>query len=156
MALDKEAYVAKVANASQLELVVINFEIVLDYLEESRKSIGDLRAFQVNIANAMRGVRELKLSLNMDYEISKCLLTLYMHVDGKLSQYLISEDTEILQEAINILNDIKEGFETIAKEETEKQAVMGNAQQIFSGLTYGKDMNHTEYVDIDVNRGFTV
>lgn len=156
MPLDKEAYVARVANASQIELVVINFEIVLDYLEESKNQIDDIKVLRVTINNALNGIRELKLSLNMEYEISSSLMTLYLHIDNKLYNYLFSKNLDSLQEAIDILNTLKDGFETIAKDDNSNKPVMDNSERIYSGLTYGKDMNLEEYVDLDVNRGFKI
>ena len=49
MSINKEEYVAKIATASPLRLVIINFEILFDYLEESKKNINDDKSFDFKL-----------------------------------------------------------------------------------------------------------
>ena len=74
MGINKQDYVAKIANASPLKLVVINFEIILDYLKESENTINNEKEFDFNILKARQFLSELRASLDMQYEISTYLI----------------------------------------------------------------------------------
>ena len=154
MAIDKQKYVTKVSSASPLKLVVINFEIIFDYLEESEKTINNEKEFQFNILKARQFLTELRVSLDMQYEISSYLLTLYIYVDRQLAKFLFSKDSNHLNDAKNILKTIMTGFEDIEDEEKDKSSLMENTETVYAGLTYGRDGKLEEFVDIKHNRGY--
>ncbi len=152
MGINKEEYVAKIATASPLRLVIINFEILFDYLEESKKNINDDKSFDFNIFKARQFLSELRCSLDMQYEISSYLLTLYNYADRKIAKFLFSKNLKDLEDATNVLKNIMSGFEQI--EEKDKTPVMENTDTIYAGLTYGKDGRLQEFVDVKHNKGF--
>lgn len=155
MSFSKEDYVAKIANATPLQLVIINFEIIIDYINESKLYINTKeKNFDFNIQKARQFLLELRSSLNMEYELSANLMSIYNFVDAQLAKYLFNENIEIADDCIKILNNILDGFKQIKNEENEKQALMQNTQQIFAGLTYDKNGNLDEFIDTDLNRGF--
>lgn len=152
--IDKEKYVAKIANASPLELIIINFDIILDYLEYSRKNINtDTKNFDISIKKARKALLELKLGLELDNEIGKELYALYNYADKKIADYLFTKDTNELDEAIKILIKLKNSFEAILHLEKDKSKVMKNTETLYSGLTYDKNAKPIEYRDNN-NRGF--
>lgn len=155
MSFSKEDYVARIANASPLQLVIINFEIVIDYINESKNyiKIKD-KNFDFNIQKARQFLLELRSSLNMEYEISFNLMSIYNFIDSQLAKYLFNENIEIADSCIKILNNILDGFKQIEGQEENKNSLMENTHQIFAGLTYNKNGNLEEFVDIDTNRGF--
>ncbi len=150
--IDKQSYVARISKASPLELVIINFELILEYLRESKESLGDEKAFNMNIINARKFLTELRNSLNMKYEISYELMSLYNYVDKRISDFLFSEKLEDYDETVRILKTVMDGFLNI--EEEDKSPVMTNTDSIYAGLTYGKDGRLQEFVDIKTNKGF--
>ena len=152
MGINKEEYVAKIATASPSRLVIINFEILFDYLEESKKNINDDKSFDFNIFKARQFLSELRCSLDMQYEISSYLLTLYNYADRKIAKFLFSKNLKDLEDATNVLKNIMSGFEQI--EEKDKTPVMENTDTIYAGLTYGKDGRLQEFVDVKHNKGF--
>ena len=152
MGIDKQKYVAKISTASPLNLVVINFEIILDYLEESKKNIDDDKNFEFNILKARQFLMELRCSLDMQYEISAHLLTMYIYADKQIAKFLFNKDLKCLDDATNVLKTIMSGFEEI--EEKDKTSIMENADSIYAGLTYGKNGQLQEFVDVNQNKGF--
>ncbi len=152
MGIDKQKYVAKISKASPLNLVIINFEIILDYLEESRKNIDNNKMFEFNILKARQFLLELRCSLDMQYEISSQLLTMYIYADKQIANFLFNKDLKYLDDAINVLKNIMSGFEQI--DEEDKTSIMENTESIYTGLTYGKNGKLNEFVDIDHNKGF--
>ena len=154
MGIDKQKYVAKISTASPLCLVIINFEIILDYLGESEKSIDNQKDFEFYILKARQFLLELRSSLDMQYEISSYLSTMYCYVDKQLAKFLFSKDLEQLNDAKSILKKIMEGFEGIKQEEKDKSSIMQNTDVIYAGLTYNKNGGLDEFVDIKQNKGF--
>lgn len=155
MSFSKKDYVAKISNASPLQLIIINFEIIIDYINESKQYIGTKnKNFDFNVKKSRQFLSELRYSLNMEYEISANLMSVYNFIDSQLAHYLFNEKIEIANHCINILNNILEGFKDIENKEEDKSSLMENTQQIFAGLTYDKKGNLEEFIDTDTNRGF--
>lgn len=154
MSIDKEKYVSKIVNASPLNLVIINFEIIFDYLEESKKYKDDDKNFDFYVFKARQFLSELRGNLNMKYEISYELLTLYNYVDKMLAYYLFSKDDKDLEQAISILQKLMSGFVDIEEEEKDKTPIMENTDKVYAGLTYGKNGKLNEFIDTKINKGF--
>ena len=60
---------------------------------------------------------------------------------------------EKIQEAYGLIHKIYEGFKVVADKESDKAPSIQNAEQIYAGLTYGRE-NITETTMQDYNRGF--
>ena len=148
MSINKEEYVEKIATASPLRLVIINFEILFDYLEESKKTINDDKSFDFNIFKARQFFFFFICSLDMQYEISSYLLTLYNYADRKIAKFLFSKNLKDLEDATNVLKNIMSGFEQIEDKEKDKTPIMENTDTIYAGLTYGKDGQLQEFIDV--------
>lgn len=153
MSIDKAKYVAKIASANKKDLIIIHFDIIIDYLEESKNYTKEkTKKLDFNIKKARQFLAELRCSINNSYELSAYLNTMYDYIDTVICKYLFNKDINTIDEAINILNNIKKGFNDIKyKDETK---VMENTHSIYAGLTYSKDGSLDEYVDTDINRGF--
>ncbi|WP_250278103.1 flagellar export chaperone FliS [[Clostridium] colinum] len=154
MGINKEEYVAKISKASPLKLVIINFEIIFDYLEQSKLTIDDDKKFDFNISKAREFLLELRCSLDMQYEISSYLLTLYNYSDRQLAKFLFSKNLEDLNSATVVLKKLMSAFEQIEDNEKDKTPIMENTDTIYAGLTYGKNGQLQEFVDTKQNKGF--
>lgn len=154
MGINKQDYVAKIANASPLRLVIINFEIIFDYLEQSKQNIDNEKEFDFNILKSRQFLSELRGSLDMQYEISSYLLTMYNYVDRQLAKFLFSKKIEDLEAGTKVLKTIMSAFEEIEHQEKDKSSIMENTDTIYAGLTYGKNGQLQEFVDIKHNKGF--
>ena len=129
MSFSKEDYVAKISNASPLQLIIINFEIIIYYINESKQYIGTKnKNFDFNVKKSRQFLSELRYSLNMEYEISANLMSIYNFIDSQLAHYLFNEKIEIANNCINILNNILEGFKGIENKEEDKSSLMENTR----------------------------
>ncbi len=156
MRISTEDYVARIANATQLQLVIINYEIIIDYLNAAKGSVNKKKDFDFNLEKARQFLNELRVSLDMQYTLSKYLMRLYLYVDQQIAYCQFNSRTEHIDESIKILNSLLEGWKKIETNEKDKTPVMENAQQLYAGLTYGKNGSLNEYVDMKTNRGFKV
>lgn len=155
MKINKSDYVARISTASHLQLVIISFEIIIDYINNSKIYINtNNKNFDFNIRKARQFLADLKLSLNTDYEISNNLILIYNFLDQSLISYLFNEDIEIADDCIKILKNLLEGFSGIEDLEEDKSSIMENTHQIYAGLTYNKKGGLEEFIDNGENRGF--
>lgn len=154
MNLSNQDYVAKICNASPLQLVNITFELILLNIEESKSFNKKEKMFEQKVKNARNFLTQLRNSLNMNMEISHQLLSIYNFVDYLLANYLFNGEKNLAQDSIKILSNIHDAFKEIEKNEPDKKSVMQNSEQIFAGLTYDKNGNLQEYINPNKNRGF--
>lgn len=150
--IEKENYAARIASASRVELIVINFDLIMDYLREAKENSENGHSFVFNIGKSREFLREMKLALNMDYEISKEYHAAYTDIDRLIAGYLFSKSDETYEKIVDILTEFRDAWANVDDDDTSP--VMSNTEQMYAGLTYGKDGKLTEYVDICSDRGF--
>ena len=87
----KQQYKLRITSANKTQLVVILYEMFLQYMEEAKEAHEkeDVKAFKDAIRYARGCVKELMQSLNFEYEPAKELMQLYVYVNKeKLSRKL--------------------------------------------------------------------
>ena len=154
-------YTARIINADPLELVIITYELIDGYLKNAIKEKA-VEGIKHDILKARQFLSELVVSLDMEYDISKELISIYIYanklmVEGELKVGImkIDEAKEKLSEAMEILDKLGEGWRTIrnSTDQDEENKQMKNTQQLYAGLTY-KDGRLTEFVDDNNSRGY--
>ena len=155
MKFTKSDYVRRISNCTPVQLVVINYELVLDYIDEAKQQLqqGNEKKFRQNLSVAQNLMNELTGSLNMSLEISWELISLYLFVNKLLAQAAASNDPQHLDDAEKILNNLLVGWQGLVDQETDKAPVIENSQQVYAGLTYGRG-GLDEFIPTDVSRGF--
>ena len=153
----KQQYTLKISQASRTQLVVILYDMTLDYLREAEDA-GDSRdeaAFHAGIKPARACIHELIHSLNHDYPISGNLLQLYLFADRTLIQADARRDTALLREPESTIRKLKDAYQTISAQD-DSGAVMENTQAVYAGLTYGRGSLNESLADQGSSRGFRV
>ncbi len=153
--LSKEDYTARIVNATPAQLVVINYELVIDYIEKAKESVNDDKEFRQLLTKAIEFLKELMTSLDVSYSISLDLMELYLYVNKLIVKSTISKKFENLDEALTILTKMKDAFQIAGDKIPAETAApaMQNAQQVYAGMTYGRGSGLNEMVDMDYNRG---
>ena len=153
MRILKEDYAKKIAMASPLQLVVINFELVLDFLDDAKTDIefDNDAEFQKNIKKAHDFLKELIYSLNMDYEISADLYDIYIYINKLFVSGIYRKDTEAIDQVCRILTVLLEGFKMI-----EENDSIDRMSKIFAGLTYNSKGELAEYIDIQNENDYKI
>lgn len=149
-------YTRKIADANPTEIIVIVFEIAEIYLDDAIFAYknNDIDGFTENNNKTKKCIDDLISSLDLQYDISKYLLNIYMFVNKELSMSVVKKDILSVTRIQAMLTKLKVAFEELSKQDTSG-AVMGNAQEVYAGLTYGKGVLN-ESTNIQSNRGFTV
>ena len=121
------------------------YDIIEENLTLAKEALdkGDRPAFRNEIKQAVSFVKELLVSLDMSYEVSKNLASLYIYVSRCLNFALVSGKKEEIEAARKVLRKLGESFREVAKTD-RSEPVMGNTQQIYAGITYGKGLSLDE------------
>lgn len=151
-----QKYTRKISDANATQIIVIVYEILETYIDDAIGAYNekDFGAFSNNLKKACKCVSDLEEALDMQYEISANLLDIYLFVNKELSIASVTRDVETVSRIKTFITKLKKSFEELAKQDTSAP-VMGNTQEVYAGLTYGKG-TLTESTSMESNRGFTV
>lgn len=96
---------------------------------------------------------ELMGSLNMRYEPAPVLYELYLYIHKELAKAIIDLSEKTLAQPESILKRLRDAYLELEKTGSF-EPVMDNAQQIYAGLTYGKNSLIESLAQPVNNRGF--
>lgn len=102
--------------ASQGRLILMLYEGALKNLRMALENIDkkNVNGAHRCLIKAQQIIMELNLSLNMDAgEIAENLRSLYIYIHQRLVQANVKKDGTIIQEAIDLLSELKEAWDTI-------------------------------------------
>ncbi len=154
----KQEYTRRVSQANSTEMVVIIYDIALDYIGEAKSALSgenrDEGLFKETIGKLQSCICELLCSLRPGYELSGNLRELYGFCLRRIGASQARMDAGILDEVVKVIKPLRDAFEKIIPE-NKKGPVMGNSQTVFAGLTYGKE-ELIESLSTDANRGYLV
>ena len=151
-----QEFAARVSQANRSELVVVIYDAAIVSIEEGKSCLekDDITAARKEIDRAKGMVDELLHSLDLKYQISHYLRQLYIYAYRELCQGIALRDADRLDHASDVLKGLLPSFREVAKQD-ESGPVMENTQQIYAGLTYGRDsLDETIAVGVNFNRGF--
>lgn len=145
----------RIVSASQNDLVVINYEMLMAELDEAieKFDLEDMTAYNTSMTRATKLLNELSQNLDFTYDISKDLMSLYIFVNKKFIEASTENSVQPLHTAQDVLSSLLVGWKEANKSEANNTPVIQNSQQLYAGLTYGKDsLNETVYEN--QGRGF--
>ena len=123
----------------------------LDFLEEQKT--GDATDYTKAVRQCGQVVRHLKEALDFSYDISYSLYALYDYVERTLARAMYEQKADTIHVAGNVMRHLQDSFVQLAKEDASAP-LMGNAQQVTAGLTYGKGKLNESMGNMEINRGF--
>ena len=149
-------YSYRVTQASRTELVVIMYDVALNYLSDSMNYFenANIESFRDDLKKAQRVINHLTSVLDMKYDISLELMRLYIYMNNVFVRSSIRKEVEELNVVMNMLQKLRSAFEKV-RDEDNSGPVMINTQQVYAGLTYSNG-GLNEYHDQTTKRGFTV
>lgn len=133
----KQEYTRKISKANRTGIIVITFEIALDYLKEAEgiSSKEDPQGFRLALKHASKCVEQLRACLNYDYHISLLLFRLYNYSLECIRRADYTLDASALEQPEKILKKLHDSFEKVQKEDASP-AMMSGVQEVYDGLTY--------------------
>ena len=150
-------FTRRITSANKSEIIVIIYDIIEENLALAKKALaeGDRETYRNEIKQAISFVKELLVSLDMNYEVSKNLASLYIYVSRCLNFALVSGKKEGIEAAEKVLRKLGDSFREVAKTD-ESKPVMENTQRVYAGITYGRglDLDETMVAPAMESRGF--
>lgn len=150
-------FTRRITSANKSEIIVIIYDIIEENLALAKKALaeGDRETYRNEIKQAISFVKELLVSLDLNYEVSKYLASLYIYVSRCLNFALVSGKKEEIEAAEKVLRKLGESFREVAKTD-ESKPVMENTQRVYAGITYGRglDLDETLVAPAMESRGF--
>lgn len=149
---------SRIASATQGELLVITYEITIDSIEKAIESLkaNDDKQFKRYIKKTQAFLKELMNTLNLSYEISIELMQLYLFVNKSVLKGFMKKNEQPLQDSKRVLNILLDGWTKLSETHKKDQApVIGNAQKLVAGLTYGRGTLNESVMNNGANRGYT-
>ncbi|HHX62713.1 MAG TPA: flagellar protein FliS [Epulopiscium sp.] len=146
---------SQVANATRGQLLKITYDLLLESLDNV-KQYGHEKTedqFAKEIGRSRQILQELIDTLDFTQEISKDLLRIYVYINGLLIKNLMVYDESLIDESKMLINQLVEGWDEVIAKDHESLKVMNNTQQLYAGLTYGKNDLNESVLEKD-NRGF--
>lgn len=148
----KKEYTLRISQANRTQLIVIIYEMTLDYLKDAMNAVTQ-EDFEAAVGHAADCVEELKHSLDFQYELSADLLHLYIHIKKLFVRAKISGKKEYLTRASETLTKLRDAFQQVAQQD-DSAPLLENAQTVYAGYTYGKKDINVSLDNQGSGRGF--
>lgn len=146
----------RIMQASPTELIIILYEMLEVYLNDAVSYCREdkIVEFRASLKNGRGVLNELIHSLDMQYEISRNFIQIYLFINRAMIKASVSKDTKDLERCTGMIGKLRNAFEQV-KGEDRRGPVMKNTQQVYAGLTYGKGTLNESF-GLESNRGFRV
>ena len=131
-----EAYKRQqIMTATPEALTLMLYNGCLKFMNEGKDAVEAKQYENANnlLQRAQQIISEFRITLNMDYEISHQLLPLYNYCYDRLVEGNMKSDTAMIQEAIDIIKELRDAWAQAMKKARQENATMKNAQ----GDSYG-------------------
>jgi flagellar secretion chaperone FliS len=104
-----------VTTASPGELTLMLYNGCLKFINLAKKGIEvkDIEMKNKNIQKTQKIIQELMVTLNMEFEISKNMMSLYDYINRRLIEANIKNDSSILVEVEGLITDFRDTWKQV-------------------------------------------
>lgn len=151
----KKEFTRRITQANPVSMITILYDMTLVYIGDAREAFAgrEEKKFIQEIHRAQDCLMELMNSLDMKYEPAAALRELYLYMHRELAGVIISVSEDLLAQPESILTRLRDAYLELEKTGSF-EPVMDNTQQIYAGLTYGKNSLVESLAQPVSNRGF--
>lgn len=136
----------RISQSNKTEIVVITYEIIINYLDSAKKSINNnIDDFVFNVKKARQFLNQLSTALDFRYELSVELMNLYMYANECLIKSEMKRQDIHLSTVRDMMCKLKGAFEEISRQDISGPAMQGG-EKVYEGLTYGRNGKGTVIV----------
>lgn len=137
----------RIAESSKTELIVITYDIILNYIETAQKAYQDDNLDDVvfNLQKAKQFVNNLSSCLDFRYSIAQELMRLYIYVNNCLLKDIVKRVPQSAENVKGIINKLRDSYHKISPLDKSGR-VMKNSEQVYLGYTYGRTSTLNEVV----------
>lgn len=148
----KKEFVLRISQANNVEMILIEYEMVLEYINEAKENREDSSLFDTNVDMAGKCVNELLANLHYEYEPALALKNLYLYMKSRLRDARYNKEIEALDEVAGFIKKLYASYNEV-KDSDKSKPIMENTQTVVAGMTYGKNQT-LEILSGNDNRGF--
>ena len=144
---EKNVFSLRIANSSKTELIVITYDIILNYVDAATQAytVEDLDAVVFNLQKAKQFLNNLSSCLNFEYGISYELMNLYIYMNNCFVRDIAKRNPESAETIKFIIEQLRASFDTVSVNDTSGR-VMKNSERVYVGYTYGRTSTLNEVV----------
>ncbi|MDE7430469.1 MAG: flagellar protein FliS [Lachnospiraceae bacterium] len=136
----------RISQSNKTEIVVITYEIIINYLDSAKKSFNNsIDDFVFNVKKARQFLNQLSTALDFRYELSIELMNLYMYANECLIKSEMKRQDIHLSTVRDMMCSLKSAFEKISRQDVSGPAMQGG-EKVYEGLTYGRNGKGTVIV----------
>lgn len=153
----KKEFTLKITQANSTELIVILYDMILVYIEETREAFEktDEEDYMQSLRKIRNCIGELMESLNLDYEMARNMYSLYVFFLKEIVKAETKKEKFAYLENIKpMIESLRNAYNQVASE-NKSGPVMKNTQTVYAGLTYGKKDVNVNLEQLS-NRGFRI
>ncbi|OIK11423.1 flagellar export chaperone FliS [Bacillus sp. MUM 13] len=112
-----------VTTASPGDLTLMLYNGCLKFITLAKKAIeeNNIQEKNTNLIKAQNIIQELMVTLNMDVEVSKDLMSLYDYLNRRLIEANLKSDLAILQEVEGFVTDFRNTWKEVVQLNRQKQ-----------------------------------
>ncbi|UOE55105.1 flagellar export chaperone FliS [Cytobacillus oceanisediminis] len=116
-----------VNTASPGELTLMLYNGCLKFIHQAKKAIMDnnIEAKNTNIQKAQNIIQELMVTLNMDVEVSKNMMSLYDYMNRRLMEANVKNEAAILDEVEGLVSEFRDTWKEVIQVNRQKQFSQG-------------------------------
>lgn len=116
-----------VNTASPGELTLMLYNGCLKFIHQAKKAIDEknIEMKNTNIQKAQSIIKELMVTLNMDIEVSKNMMSLYDFMNRRLMEANIKNDASILDEVEGLVTEFRDMWKEVIQVNRQKQFSQG-------------------------------
>lgn len=153
----KKEFTRKISQANSSELIVILYDIALVYVKESIRFMEEdnMQDAKIQADFAKRCIEEMIENLHFEYDLATVLHRIYLSMKKSLREGILEKKTESLISVRNNLLSLRNSYAQIVPQD-KSAPVMGHAQTVVAGLTYGKHSLNESLAQESSSRGFRV
>lgn len=153
----KQEFTRRIVQSNRSGLVIVMYDMLNVYMDEAQNAhaMGDYEDFKKSLRHADRVVAELAEALDFTYPLAGELYALYTFLRKSLMSGIVKNDTQGIMDAKRVLNPLHAAFIKVAEQDTS-EPLMRNTQQVYAGITYGKENLKESFQEPDTSRGFFV
>lgn len=144
---EKNVFSLRIANSSKTELIVITYDIIINYVNAATHaySVEDLDLVVFNLQKAKQFLNNLSSCLDFEYGISYELMNLYIYVNNCLVRDIAKRKPKSADIIKSVIEKLRASFDVVSVSDTSGK-VMKNSERVYVGYTYGRTSTLNEVV----------
>lgn len=148
-------FTRRLASCNKGQLIVIMYDIFFAYETDAKEAfeVKNHEAYKAGIRNALDTLDTLIGALDFKYSIAKNLYQLYIFCKKQMHRAMYENRLDGIMEAEKVMTKLYQSFVEAAKQDMSGP-LMGNTQQVYAGMTYGRYCLNENMIQANDNRGF--